>query len=495
MKSRHFLMIFFITSLLFFGQFIPMGNIPSDTQYSVQTAVSICNGKFSLDPALQLQNLKIGRSGNYYSQYGIGYAALFIPAALIAKYLSSFFPHSYVLACLVSGTNTIMASLIILLMLHLFLQLGYSKKISLLSSIMIATGSLLLPYSKIIHAEIPTLLIVLLFISRFHIEKELSVKSGLIFGTLAASLLLLKIGNIIYSLCIISTALIYLKKRCFTVKGLLTLAIIPLGTVLLMMLFNKYRYSSFFDFGYGTEQTMFTTSLPYGLMMLLFSPSKSLFLFSPLVIPSGFGMINYYKKSPCLVIIMTLMFLGNLFFYALWHDWHGGWSWGPRLLVPSIILVHFFLPEFILQIKKSKLFRALFWAMLVPGILLNFLGASIWYQQIYYFHKDYHSYTNSHPVIAAKLFFHKISQDNEIYSCTYMNIDCEHDYFQSSWSEICKGATVDFSSFETFQGFAVFWSTLGVILKIKFLWLIPAFLSTIVVSAALFLWRVPIVPE
>ena len=98
--------------------------------------------------------------------------------------------------------------------------------------------------------------------------------------------------------------------------------------------------------------------------------------------------------------MVLLMFLGNLLFYSKWHDWHGGWCWGPRLILPSIILIHIFLPEFISKLNKGCLKKTLFVSLLSASIIINLTGALVWYQQIYYFHTDHRTVTGSHLIIA-----------------------------------------------------------------------------------------------
>lgn len=489
MKSRNYQAILFLTALLFFSIFIPMGNIPSDTKYSVETAVSLCEGKLNIDPSLQLQNLKKGRYGNYYSQYGIGYALLFIPAALIANVLSPVISHQYVLCALVSCTNTFLASLIIMLMFRLFFKMGYNKKTALTSVLSIATASILLPYSKINHAEIPTIVVLMFFLLTFQSTERLSTKKGFTFSILAAALLFLKIGNVIYCVCIIGTGFFYLSKRLFTKGGLVALISMPVLAIIFLLIFNKYRFFNCFDFGYGSEQAMFTMPLLEGLELLFFSPSKSMILFSPLILLSFAGMYMYFKYSPRLVITVAAMAAGNIIFYSLWHDWHGGWSWGPRLIVPSIVLLHVFLPEFIKSMKTKILRFSLFITLLLFGISINVLGSCIWYQQIYYFHKDYNSIQNSHVLIAAKIFNHKLRNTDEVYPCSYMSFDCKNN---SVWNDLIRKKGIDFSDFETFNGFAVFWSGLHRNLGIPFLWCIPLILLSLVVYGCIFLWRTPI---
>ena len=71
---------------------------------------------------------------------------------------------------------------------------------------------------------------------------------------------------------------------------------------------------------------------------LLFSPEKSLLLFAPIVILVVVGSIRLWTAEKRFVVVLTLAnFLVFFVLSAIWHSWQGGWSWGPRLLLPGVI--------------------------------------------------------------------------------------------------------------------------------------------------------------
>jgi hypothetical protein len=171
------------------------------------------------------------------------------------------------------------------------------------------------------------------------------------------------------------------------------------------------------------------------------------------------------KKKRFHITIITLL-VSNLLFYSSWHDWHGGWSWGPRLIVPVIIVMHLYLPYFfhtfrfwskgLFQIMKSTAVTGL----ILFSLIINILGSLIWYQQIYYFHENYYTMKSSHPVIAYKLLLHKIANKAEVYVCSELNRDCRQPPYTTIWNSITQNDTISFKSFETFQGFSTFWGIL-----------------------------------
>ena len=479
---------YFLLSFCFFLIFIPMGNLPSDTEYSVATAASICEGKLSVEPTGNLPHLKAGRNGLSYSKYGIAYAFLFTPAAFLAKTTATVIPveEIFLLYGLAVFTNTIIASFTILLFFRLFRKMGYSGKIILLSIISIAAGSILLPYSKITHSEIPTTALLLVFLLRMLSGENLDIKNGNIYGLISSALILLKPGNVIYSGCIIGWGIYLIIRRRVTPAGVATLLFWPAAAVLIMAGLNIYRFGNIFDTGYGAEQSAFTTPLLTGLGGLLFSPSKSLFLFSPLVILCILSIYSAWKKYRNLTAMVLLMFLGNLLFYSKWHDWHGGWCWGPRLILPSLIITHIFLPEFISKLNKGCLKKALFVSLLSAAVIINLTGALVWYQQIYYFHTDHRTVTGSHLIIAEKLLINKLQGKPEIYSCSDFKSYCSS---IQQWNNFVDGDKIDFSDFQTFQGFSTLWSGLARNYGLNFMWIMPVLLLLFVISIGFLQWK------
>ncbi|HEX2956237.1 MAG TPA: hypothetical protein VHO70_05380, partial [Chitinispirillaceae bacterium] len=276
-------------------------------------------------------------------------------------------------------------------------------------------------------------------------------------------LILLKIGNIISAIVICTCCLFYIITKQSTNTGAVVSIALPLLTLISLIMLNIYRYGTWINFGYGQEQGAFTTPVLTGLFLLATSPSKSMFIFAPLLIVSLAGAAYAIFERKRFHLPILLLFISNLLFYSSWHDWHGGWSWGPRLIIPVIILMHLYIPFFIKMICHIKnlfsriVIRTIFLFLIISACSINILGALTWYQQIYFFHKDYTSVPVSHPVIAYKLFKHKIVNYVEKYSCSEFNRDCSHSPYTTIWNHIVHDEMIDFGSFETFHGFSTFW--------------------------------------
>ncbi|PWB69877.1 MAG: hypothetical protein C3F07_18205, partial [Anaerolineales bacterium] len=81
-----------------------------------------------------------------------------------------------------------------------------------------------------------------------------------------------------------------------------------------------------------------------GLAGTLFSPGRSIFLYSPilcLAIPGAWIFFN--KKDKSLSIVCAAIILTYVLTISSWHAWDGGWSWGSRLLTPIIPILGIFI--------------------------------------------------------------------------------------------------------------------------------------------------------
>lgn len=150
------------------------------------------------------------------------------------------------------------------------------------------------------------------------------------------------------------------------------------GCVLLILVLNKIRYGTVLASGYSDqpEGVKFSTPLLQGLWGFLFSPGRSLFVFSPVLLLAPFGWWRLRREHPSLAWGMALCVLGFLLFQSKWQNWSGGWDWGPRhifQLTPLLALaLAWFLDEGARLQSAGKRIAAA--ALLGAGIGVNLLG-------------------------------------------------------------------------------------------------------------------------
>lgn len=104
-------------------------------------------------------------------------------------------------------------------------------------------------------------------------------------------------------------------------------------------LYNSTRFGSVLETGYGAEAGEFSNPLGVGLAGLLVSPGRGLLWFAPPVALALVGWAAFLRRRGPAAWTSTAMALGLVLVAAKFYQWHGGGSWGPRLLVPVLPLL------------------------------------------------------------------------------------------------------------------------------------------------------------
>jgi len=152
----------------------------------------------------------------------------------------------------------------------------------------------------------------------------------------------------------------------------LTLAIALAGIVLL----NQVRYGSWLDFGYGVEGKRFTTPVLTGLYGLLIGPNKGLLFYAPVTLLAPWGLRTLWRAGRRSEAFLLLGCFGALLSsVATWWSWEGGFSWGPRLLLPVLPLAVIAAAS----IPAALAARCAFVACGLAGVLVNLLGVLLNY--------------------------------------------------------------------------------------------------------------------
>jgi len=126
--------------------------------------------------------------------------------------------------------------------------------------------------------------------------------------------------------------------------------ILPLGIALVgLASYNADRFGSPFESGYGIANavdafanrdahpphTLF--SLAQGLYGLLLSPGKGLLEYAPPVLLAPLGAALLWARRRTETALLLALFLIGLVAHAnVLIRWLGGWSWGPRFLIPVL---------------------------------------------------------------------------------------------------------------------------------------------------------------
>ena len=145
-----------------------------------------------------------------------------------------------------------------------------------------------------------------------------------------------------------------------------TLIVIAAGAFLCW--FNYIRFGSILNFGYVSER--FGGPFFKNLEGVLFSPGRSPFVYSPILVLAIPGTWLLLRKQPILALICLVVIAAYVFTVARLFNWAGGTSWGARLITPTVPLFGVLLAPTVDYIWKNKLLAA-------AALLLGFAGFSV----------------------------------------------------------------------------------------------------------------------
>lgn len=109
---------------------------------------------------------------------------------------------------------------------------------------------------------------------------------------------------------------------------------------------------------------------------LLLSPSRGLFVFSPVVL-AGFcaGVKKLVRQPLSYAAGATVASLATVLLHACWRDWTGGYSFGPRLLGDILPLLFLPLIDSCVVLDTHRRYRAVFVFLMVFSCVVHWLGA------------------------------------------------------------------------------------------------------------------------
>src|SRR5205823_2580001 len=132
--------------------------------------------------------------------------------------------------------------------------------------------------------------------------------------------------------------------------------------------FNYIRFGSILNFGYASER--FGGPFFKNLEGVLFSPGRSPFVYSPILVLAIPGTWLLLRKQPILALICLVVIAAYVFTVARLFNWAGGTSWGARLITPTAPLCGVLLAPTVDYIWKNKL-------LATAALLLGFAGFSV----------------------------------------------------------------------------------------------------------------------
>lgn len=342
--------------------------IPDEFEVYFQTESLVDNGDLAVPQTLQIRSGgqpiffgKVGLDGKPYAPYGPLAAVLAVPHHLAGRALADGLgierrPQSQGLAWVifVGGitmlTTATGGALAVIGFHRAATALGTPATIALWLSLLLGGATVLWPYATSFYTE-AWQAAAIIWAAALLIEARSCARPRL--RVIAAAALLAATG------LIKATSLVFLPAFVVAVladrsvrreQRWQTAALLAAGigtAVTVHLAWNTYRFGSMLDFGYNWTETIPALpprpfalhEIPRGLLVLLVTPGKSLFLWAPMLTLSLIGAAAWWRRDRALTIGVTTATVTGLLFYAAYLFPEGGYAHGPRHLVPIVPLL------------------------------------------------------------------------------------------------------------------------------------------------------------
>ncbi len=337
---------------------------------------------------------KKGQDGRPYAPYGPGSAVLALPHHWLARGVATVSgipraprrPWLVVVAGLTALVTSTAGALTVVGFYLAVLALGCPERRGVGLAILLGAATPIWTYGSSFYSE--ALLACALTWAAFLL---IAARQGSRWsrGQVAAAAALLLFAGLIKATAIVllpgfAAAALAAGGRGGRRTALLLLAAIGL-TGVVHMSYNQWRFADPFDFGYDWAETVAGAArpfdlgdLPRGLFVLLATPGKSIFLWAPPLLLALAGLRRARAEHGAMLLGLAVSAGVALVFYGSYFFPEGGYSHGPRHLIPLVPLL--MLPAAFTH-SATNWQNRLFWASAVIGCVMALGSVSVSYLQ------------------------------------------------------------------------------------------------------------------
>ena len=259
----------------------------------------------------------------------------------------------------------------------IFCGMGIDRRTSLLATLLLALATPLFAYSGWYYSE-PLACALLLGAawSLFGRNDGIPLRRAALAAALLGFAVVVRPTHILLAPIFLGAILV--RERRYGLKPAFVVAAVLGVAVAAYLSYNYFIFGNSLQFGYpdsaeaGKHVTGFETPLRVGLFGFLFSPGKSIFLFAPPILLALWGLPALWRRDRGLATIATMSLPLALGFYARYTQWEGGYCFGPRYLVPALLLLSLALGPLLAEAGQSV--RAVAVALFISGLVVQMLG-------------------------------------------------------------------------------------------------------------------------
>lgn len=337
---------------------------------------------------------KLDRHGVPRSAWPAGHALLVLPWSAFGHYVLARLPgiprniSDLAISTAVCWSSATFAAMTVAVSFLLFLKLELSRKSALACSVLLGLATPLFVYSGWLYSEPATIAVIVtsayLF---FGSGQPISLPRAIAASLLLAFAVHIRPANMMTAFVFIAASLVFEHsfkengRNSFAYRTTAILVVILGVAGVLYLARNYWLFGHPLDFGVpataenGKDLDSWHNPLWLGLVGFLFSPGKSAFLFCPPAVLGILGLPQLWRMNRGLATLCGAGPVANLLLYSLRTQWDGGYCWGPRYLVPSLILLT--LPcAMLLKLPKPPWARTAFWTLGLFGFLIQAIGLS-----------------------------------------------------------------------------------------------------------------------
>jgi len=344
------------------------------------------------------------RAGLFYGKFDVhgearaayppGQALLATPWFLAGEYGLMKLPgvpaeaHDPVMAFAVDCSSATFTAACGALLFMIFLSFGLDESTSIKATLAVIFGTQLFAYSGWFYSEALTTL--LLLASAFTLfskgeDGPITYQRLLIAGSFLGAAVWVRPTQVVMAGIVLFVLFLRESRSSWkeAAKKSAVLGYIIGMFVLVYLVNNKRLFGSPFDFGYpptaefGRQLNGFSTPFMTGFSGFLFSPGKSIFLFAPIIIPALFLLPKLWRTHRSWALLAVGLPLATLLLYSKYAQWEGGYGYGPRYFVPSLV----FLAIAIIPAFKDPTPKMPYWILAASliGLAVNLIGLSTSY--------------------------------------------------------------------------------------------------------------------
>ncbi|MGD9129825.1 MAG: hypothetical protein PVJ09_05055 [Candidatus Woesebacteria bacterium] len=367
-------------------------------------------------------NSRPGKDGKIYSMTGLAYSLAFIPAVIIEDFflklanqkpLSGFpLQSDWPILLVASMTNAFFGALLVVTLYQYLRSFAISHKQSIFLSFIAMLSTNLFVYTKHVypHMMFTSFLTLAFYFIRLHSLRNKKIKNKLLkakylfFAGLSYGVVIITYNpTFIFSALPLILYYLLLEKQKFNLKKIkLNIKILKqiiidafyalLGILpfcLIYFYFNIIRFGSAIYTGYDASLTISKFPAPYvifeGIWGVLFSPGRSIFVYSPILLMLIFFWWKLKKNLSPEIVSFFLLTLIYVYFIGTnkggpnFLVWHGEMSWGNRYMVAILPFLFILIAKIYQNLSRYNKYLV-FFPLVIVGLYVQLLGIFLPYQ-------------------------------------------------------------------------------------------------------------------